>query len=453
MSRKTNKKIEIGDTYGRWTVIGTSDKTNKSRCKYWLCQCSCDKHTIKEVSDASLKNGRSKSCGCLNKEIISNRIPANFKDLTGLKFNRLTVLQITDERTSDGKIKWFCQCECGNTTLVDTCSLKSGLIKSCGCLVKENPILQKENLIGKRFGALTVIEYAGHSQPTEHSKSRVLWRCLCDCGNECDIIADSLKSGHTQSCGCKNKNDLTGKTFGKLMVLRKDYVHTDKTHRQYYICKCECGTINSVRQDALVSGGTTNCGCVKHEIENLVGKVFGELKVIKFIEKKRYKNNNASTNLWLCECSCGNKIIVGQGNLKSGNTTSCGCIKVSKGEDILNNIYEKYNINYIKQYRFDDCKYKYRLPFDSYLPDYNCCVEFDGEQHYFPVDFGSKGGKWALNQFKENKKRDQIKNEYCKKQNIPLIRIPYWERDNMECFLFEEFKKLGMNIKEINKAS
>ena len=62
------------------------------------------------------------------------------------------------------------------------------------------------------------------------------------------------------------------------------------------------------------------------------------------------------------------------------------------------------------------------LYFDFYLPDYNCCIEYDGEQHY--ISTGYYGGKEKLNRNQEN---DNIKNNYCKEHNIKLIRIPYWD--------------------------
>ena len=88
---------------------------------------------------------------------------------------------------------------------------------------------------------------------------------------------------------------------------------------------------------------------------------------------------------------------------------------------------------YIREYRFDNCKYKYRLPFDFYLTEYNICIEYDGKQYYEPVEYF--GGEKA---FKETKKRDATKNNYCQNNDIKLIRIPYWEFDNIENILEKE---------------
>lgn len=121
-------------------------------------------------------------------------------------------------------------------------------------------------------------------------------------------------------------------------------------------------------------------------------------------------------------------------------TIGCPHCNPSKTEKMLIDILDKYNIKYETQKRFDGCKDKYTLPFDFYLPDYNILIEYDGEFHYMPIRKGNMTDEDAANQLRIQKQRDEIKNKYCKENNIPLIRIPYWEKDNMEYFLFEKMK-------------
>lgn len=86
------------------------------------------------------------------------------------------------------------------------------------------------------------------------------------------------------------------------------------------------------------------------------------------------------------------------------------------------------NIKYIKQKRFKECKNKRSLPFDFYLPIYNICIEVDGEQHFDK----NRVFAYGINKEKEFELRnelDNIKNQYCKDNNIKLLRIPYWEFD------------------------
>lgn len=98
----------------------------------------------------------------------------------------------------------------------------------------------------------------------------------------------------------------------------------------------------------------------------------------------------------------------------------CGA-RLSKGEEKINDWLNIHNIQFIRQKTFKDCKDKYCLPFDFYLPQYNKCIEYDGRQHFEPVDiFGGE------EDYKVTVLHDQIKNKYCEDNNIPLLRIPYY---------------------------
>ena len=110
-------------------------------------------------------------------------------------------------------------------------------------------------------------------------------------------------------------------------------------------------------------------------------------------------------------------------------------------EEKRSNILDKLNIESKSQYTFEDCKFYNVLPFDFYLPQYNILIEYDGIQHFEPIDFAGKGKEWAMNRFIDCVIRDTIKNEYCKKNNIKLIRIPYWDFDNIEEILKLELKQ------------
>lgn len=122
----------------------------------------------------------------------------------------------------------------------------------------------------------------------------------------------------------------------------------------------------------------------------------------------------------------------------TGNTFKqghrCPYCNESKGEKNISEILIKYNINFISQYKFNDCKFKHLLTFDFYLPDLNVCIEFDGEFHYKPI--------MGVDEFAKGFIRDDIKNNYCIENSITLIRIPYWEKENLEEIIIKE-----LNIK------
>lgn len=120
------------------------------------------------------------------------------------------------------------------------------------------------DLTGQRFGRLTVVSRA------ENKSVRTCWHCVCDCGNEKDILAISLTRGLTQSCGCLHREstskvgkshfeDLAEKRFGMLRVLERADNHGSQT---YWRCQCDCGNTVEVKACRLKNGVKTNCGCI-----------------------------------------------------------------------------------------------------------------------------------------------------------------------------------------------
>lgn len=229
--------------------------------------------------------------------------------------------------------------------------------------------------------------------------------------------------------------DLTGQRFGRLTVIEKD--NSRKTNSgSYWVCQCDCGRTKSIKSSSLRRGEIQSCGCLRTEntiqakknlglIDNLVGQRFGLLTVIEKDEEETKKHSGAI--YWKCLCDCGNiKSIRGQ-NLKrkdENRTISCGCAHKSSGEIYITNLLDDNNIEYIPQYRFLDAPKK---SYDFAILQNNEVVrliEFDGEQHYKEVP------QWRTS-LEVIQQRDKEKNEYALSNNIPLVRIPYWERDNI----------------------
>ena len=104
------------------------------------------------------------------------------------------------------------------------------------------------------------------------------------------------------------------------------------------------------------------------------------------------------------------------------NGSGCPKCKNSKGENLISNFLKSENISFTPQKKFDDCRFLYLLPFDFYIPSYNLCVEYDGEQHFNPMVIW--GGE---NEYEKIKIRDNIKTKYCRDKNINLLRIRYDE--------------------------
>ena len=222
--------------------------------------------------------------------------------------------------------------------------------------------------------------------------------------------------------------NLKGQRFGQLIVLYRvkqpEYLK-DKNQMAYWKCKCDCGNTTIYRGDLLRSGKVISCGCYRAErlrnvqtITFMPGQHFGHLTILEQ-GPKRGKNNT-----WICKCSCGTITEITATGLMHG-TQSCGCIK-SKGELLIRQLLNNNKLSFINEYSFQDCLGNERpLKFDFYVE--NCyCIEYDGQQHFQIVPYW--GGKKKLI---ETKKNDNIKNEYCKTHNIPLIRIPYWHYNDI----------------------
>lgn len=121
------------------------------------------------------------------------------------------------------------------------------------------------------------------------------------------------------------------------------------------------------------------------------------------------------------------------------NGTGCPQCNESKGEKRVAKYLDNRNIEYERQYKFNDCKSNKELPFDFYIHSLNIAIEYDGGQHYMIVNhFG------GLNGFITTKIHDTIKTQYCKNNNIRLIRIPYWDFDNIENIL-SQLLNINMN--------
>lgn len=200
-----------------------------------------------------------------------------------------------------------------------------------------------------------------------------------------------------------------------------------------WLCQCECGNTTIVSSNVLKKGHTKSCGCLNREVaaqkaklqyKNLTNQRFGRLTAMEYLG-----SNNKGGTLWKCVCECGNdNFITTSHHLISGNTKSCGCLK-SVGESKIAILLSENNIKFIQQQKFDDAIYddtKGQMRFDFYLPDYNRLIEFDGNQHYEANGGWNTGNNLVLVQ-----QRDRLKNEYALSHNIPLVRIPYWERDKI----------------------
>lgn len=253
---------------------------------------------------------------------------------------------------------------CGKEFSTYICNIKTGNTKSCGCetakLISSN--LSKD-ISGQKFGYLTAL----YSLDEKDGGGHTIWKCICDCGKECEVTINNLVSGNTKSCGDINNCKYAYKNSGKRAI-------------------------------------------------DITGQRFGKLVAIKEI----YRKNKQV--YWQCRCDCGNLTVKSVRQLKSWKVQSCGCLK-SKGEEyIIKKLTEK-NISFVTQKKFSSCinsETGYPLIFDFYLPDYNLCIEYNGIQHY-----EAKGGWNNESNLQSQKQKDKIKFDWCIANNIRIEYIRY----------------------------
>ena len=134
---KEDKLIDLtGQRYGRLTVIGLEHRDEDTRQYFWNCLCDCGNSCVVyggHLKDGHLKDGHTSSCGCYNKERVTE---TQLIDLTGKKFGKLTVLRRVSTYYSPSGASapiWLCQCDCGATVEITSNSLRRGTY-SCGCV-------------------------------------------------------------------------------------------------------------------------------------------------------------------------------------------------------------------------------------------------------------------------------------------------------------------------------
>ena len=193
LENKRNEEKIIGQKYGRLTAISYVGIINGMATYTFKCDCG----NIIDEPISRVKNGNTKSCGCLQREKAISRWNKYREelDVIGQKFGRLIALEFVgiDNQAAMYRFK----CDCGNTVVLPLHSVSSGNTNSCGCILKELRDETKYDIIGQKFGKLLVKSYAGVNK-----YGGTDFECICDCGNTVIISRNSLIQGYVKSCGC-----------------------------------------------------------------------------------------------------------------------------------------------------------------------------------------------------------------------------------------------------------
>lgn len=214
------------------------------------------------------------------------------------------------------------------------------------------------DLTNQRFGKLKVIK-----KSKKKSNRGIIWECLCDCGNICEVCSTDLRKQDTKSCGCLQREtrhkkliDISNQIFNYLYVIEQDIELSELRGQPYWKCKClRCNKIKSIKGAHIKDGSIKSCGCLKSYPEEYISKILKDNK-INFIQQYSFK-------------------------------------------DLYGNNHPLY---------FD-----FAIFMDNTL---SYLIEYQGDQHFHPVDYWGGDEK-----FQQQLKYDKLKKEYCKQHNIELI--------------------------------
>lgn len=318
------------------------------------------------------------------------------------------------------------------------------------CFSREQNILSPENV-------LEIIESNGSklNNPNEYigcNVSNLNITCpLCNNDYTTSLALYKATSGYCPECGTKQSQKNRIKNLAKLKYAKysekcKLLGYSETLSEENFLDIFSSDTISFicdkhgyVEQSFLhfVNDNSICYECAKENMASFhrlspttVSNIISSKNNNKLLNPNDYIKNDEKNLQVLCG-NC-NRVFYTSLVIYNNNITGkCpDCNERSIGEYLISIILDKYNVFYKRQMPFEECKDKKFLPFDFYLPDYNLCIEYDGEGHYEPC-FGEESYFNTIT-------HDAMKNWFCKWNDIGLLRIPYWERNNLESILIEK---------------
>lgn len=228
--------------------------------------------------------------------------------------------------------------------------------------------------------------------------------------NKTSVLNHAKKIGYDVNSNKEYKLSIEDKQF--IQQHYQDMTSTELS-KKFNVSR---GMITKIWYDSNLKGKENISSTTEIDIK---GKHFGKWLVL----YKTNKRNAGGAIYWHCRCECGNEKDVLGTSLRSGRSLSCGLhSNISKGNVKIADILDKANISYQVQKKFSTCKDKKELPFDFFVNN-EYLIEYDGEQHF---------KKDNIFDYEYTHKHDLLKSQWCKKNNIPLIRIPYTHYKNLK---------------------
>lgn len=243
----------------------------------------------------------------------------------------------------------------------------------------------------------------------------------------------------------KTTEDIIPLIKNKDVELISEYLGNEKPIK----CRCKvCGNEWVTLTKVLTTNGSGCPECGKIKRANAKRKTLDQFQAeMKIVNPDieiigDYKGTHTKIT---CRCKkCNNVWETYPVNLLN-QTSSCPVCNLSKSERMMLNELKTYGLNIETQYTIKDCRYIHPLKFDAFDLEHNIAFEYNGEQHYQPIDYAGKGEQWAIEQLHKTQERDKAKYQYCEENNIPIIIIPYWEKDNMNTIIKNRLDELGVS--------
>lgn len=390
----------------------------------------------------------------LNQDVVVKWNPATRswyeeKGYVFTQFNKELVVKARDLKTkSTAKVIVncdYCGCEKSLPYLYYNKSTKGGNQKYCcsDCIPKKMDETYFDNIRKEQFQHFVDECYRRGYSPTstlddyknaysvleficpEHGKKRIVYNNFMHSTYGCDECGYESTSENNK-LSMDDVIAIVNSKNGNILKNPQDYVNFSTNNLIIQCGTCGNDFTTSLASQVNGNGNCKNCGDIINaaqltlspdEVEKRINSVNGNT----LLNKDDYRKN--STRNLNIRCSCGNIFTVSLANYEQGTNRCQLCSqRISSGEILVMRILDELDIEYITEYKFPDCKAKKELPFDFYLPGYGRIIEFDGEQHFSPV-FGEES-------FERTQRNDAIKNKYCEENNIPLLRIPFWEGSN-----------------------
>ena len=332
---------------------------------------------------------------------------------------------------------------------------------------QSNPIFSNKNPYTiyniKRFLFLNNIPTILLSTKYVNNNEYLEWRC--ECGTKFKVPWSRFLQGQQLCKKCTRR---------KLFLIPVDKLKADFAERGYKLITSEPKTKKEkveyiclkhkdkgVQSIALAKFYDSNQGCRYCGVEkSMRNHIVSKDECMRLTSNKglNYIDSYLKNGRTLIEFTCNKHTDKGiqYFSVSQMRNTRCGCkyCNMSKytNEEKIDSLLKSWNISFERQHSFKECRDKNALPFDFYISEYNTLIEYQGEQHYKAIRRGKMSQDEALQNLKLIQKHDNIKRNYCTMNNINYIEIPYWENEDIENYIFDEFVRIGI-IEELVKSA